>query len=103
MLLFEKESITKDDSSVKSQARFGTIPADEFVDGMTIGFLRTRRPERVRTAFFDCSRSGSRSIVLGLECLGVFRCAILAASHAAISMVVQLETDDLEVPRAVSG
>lgn len=26
----------------------------------------------------------------------VFRCAILAASHAAVSMVVQLEADDLE-------
>src|SRR6266853_5527040 len=49
-----------------------------------------------RTAFFDCSRSGSRSIVLDLERFDFFRCAILAASHAAASMVVQLEADGFE-------
>jgi len=31
-----------------------------------------------------------------LERFDVFRCAILAASHAAISMVVQLKTYGLE-------
>src|ERR1039458_6074432 len=59
----------------------------------------------LRTAFFDCSKSASRSIVLALERFDVFRCAILAASHAAVSMVVQLETDGLEVskPAAVQS
>jgi hypothetical protein len=42
--------------------------------------------------FFDCSKSGSRSIVLALERLFAFlRCPILAASCAAFSMVIQLE------------
>src|SRR6266852_1426488 len=49
-----------------------------------------------RTAFFDCSKSGSRSIVLHLEPFDFFRCAILAASHAAISMVIQLKVYSLE-------
>src|ERR1039458_7892490 len=50
----------------------------------------------LRTAFFDCSKSASRSIVLALERFDVFRCAILAASYAAVNMVVQLETYGLE-------
>src|SRR5438128_12698661 len=51
-----------------------------------------------RTAFFDCSKSGSRSIVLALErLLAFFRCPILAASRAAISMVVHKD------PNPVSG
>ena len=42
------------------------------------------------TAFFDCSKSGSRSIVLGLERLDVF------LLRREVSMVVQLETYGLE-------
>ena len=48
------------------------------------------------TAFFDCSKSGRRSIVLGLDHFDVFRRAILAASHAAFSMVIQSEADGSE-------
>ncbi|MGA9645495.1 MAG: hypothetical protein WBQ76_06200, partial [Candidatus Korobacteraceae bacterium] len=36
VFLFEEEPVTKDDSSVKGQTRFGTVPPDEFVDGMTV-------------------------------------------------------------------
>jgi hypothetical protein len=36
LLLFEKEPVAEDDSSVEGQSRFGTIPADELVDGMTV-------------------------------------------------------------------
>src|SRR5208282_5794601 len=44
-----------------------------------------------RTAFFDCSRSGSRSIDLARERFFVFfQRPILAASCAAFSMVVHL-------------
>ena len=43
--MFEKESVAKNDGSVKGQTRFGAIPADEFVDGMTVGFLRAGSPE----------------------------------------------------------
>src|SRR5258708_38186651 len=51
----------------------------------------------LRTAFFDCSKSGRRSIVLGLGRLVVFfRRAILAASYAAFSMVIPLEGKELE-------
>jgi len=69
-----------------------------------------------RTAFFDCSKSGSRSIVLGLERLVVFfrksgsrsivlglerlvvffRRAMLAASYAAFSMVIYSRAEGLE-------
>src|SRR6266849_1257935 len=52
-----------------------------------------------RTAFFDCSKSGNRSIVLGLERLVVFfRRAILAASYAAFSMVIHLEGKRTRTP-----
>src|SRR6267143_1754424 len=48
-----------------------------------------------RTAFFDCSKSGKRSIVFGRERLLVFfRRPILAASCAAFSMVIHLEARD---------
>src|SRR3979409_2079487 len=58
-----------------------------------------------RTAFFDCSKSGKRSIVFARERLLVFfRRPILAASCAAFSMVIHSEADGLE-PRLwiVSG
>jgi hypothetical protein len=43
-------------------------------------------PSGWRTAFFDCSKSASRSIVLALERFDVLRCAMLAASCAARSV-----------------
>src|SRR5271167_2236121 len=50
-----------------------------------------------RTAFFECSKSGSRSIVFARERLLVFfRRPILAASCAAFSMVIHSEADGLE-------
>jgi hypothetical protein len=36
ILLFEKVPVAKDDRPVKGQTRLGTVPADEFVDGMTV-------------------------------------------------------------------
>jgi hypothetical protein len=36
ILLFQKEPVAKNDGSVKGQSRFGTIPTDEFIDGMTV-------------------------------------------------------------------
>lgn len=54
-------------------------------------------PSEFRTAFFACSKSGSRRIVLDLERLGVFfRRAILAASYAAFSMVIHSKAPGLE-------
>jgi hypothetical protein len=47
-----------------------------------------------RTAFFDCSKSGSGRIVLALSLVVLFRRAILAASYAAFSMVVHVEAKD---------
>src|ERR1019366_8140127 len=46
VLLFEEEAVAEDNSSVKRQTRFRTVPADEFLDGMTVGFLRTGCGER---------------------------------------------------------
>ena len=34
-----RESITKDSATVEGQARLGTVPTDEFIDGMRIRFL----------------------------------------------------------------
>jgi hypothetical protein len=57
-----------------------------------------------RTAFFDCSKSGSRSIVFARERLLVFfRRPILAASCAAFSMVIHSEADGLEPRFWISG
>jgi len=36
VLLLEKEPVAEDDSSIEGQSRFGTIPTDELVDGMTV-------------------------------------------------------------------
>ena len=42
------------------------------------------RPVSEELHSFDCPRSASRSIVLALERFDVFRCTILAASHATL-------------------
>lgn len=79
-------------STVEDQARLGTVPTDEFIDGISIRLLGTRRCERVQNRVFDCSKSGNRSILLACERLLVFfRCPILAASCAAFSMVIHEE------------
>jgi hypothetical protein len=57
---------------------------------------QSKKKSAERTVCFDCSRSASRSIVLAFERFDVFRCAILAASHAAIRRVAQLEAYGLE-------
>jgi len=36
VFLFEKEPVTKDNSSVESKTRFGAILPDKLVDGMTV-------------------------------------------------------------------
>jgi len=36
VLLFEKEPVAKNDSSVKCQAGFGAVPSYEFDDGMAV-------------------------------------------------------------------
>lgn len=48
VLLFEKESITKNNTTVEGQTRLGAIPADEFIDCMSIRLLGTRRCQRVQ-------------------------------------------------------
>ena len=48
VFLFEKEPVTKDNRPVEGQTRFGTVQPMNFVDGMTVGFLRTGRRERVK-------------------------------------------------------
>jgi hypothetical protein len=48
VLLFEEKTAAKDNGSVNGRARFGTVLPDGFVDGMTVGFLRAGRCERVQ-------------------------------------------------------
>ena len=43
---------------VKGQARLGTVPPDEFVDGMTVGFLRTGRCGRVKNRILQLLQVG---------------------------------------------
>jgi hypothetical protein len=45
---------------------------DEFIDGMRSDSCELAAASELRTAFFDCSKSGSRSTVLSRECLLVF-------------------------------
>jgi hypothetical protein len=42
--LFQEEPISKHDGSIEREARLRTIPPDELIDGVSVGFLRTRRP-----------------------------------------------------------
>jgi hypothetical protein len=67
VLLFEKEPVPKDDGSVKCQTRFGTVPPYKFVDGVTVGFLRTGCAERVKNRILRLLQTASRSIVLALK------------------------------------
>ena len=94
--MFEKDSITKD--RVRLKARRGSEQYQPMNSSMACAYdsCELAAASELRTAFFDCSKSGSRSIVLDLERFDFFRCAILAASHAAASMVVQLEADGFE-------
>jgi hypothetical protein len=46
--------------SVESQARFRTIPVNEFSDGVTITSLASGLVRLVKTAALACSRSGRR-------------------------------------------
>jgi hypothetical protein len=66
---------------------------------LAMGPTRAHYPKTViprRLANDAAQKAASRSIVFALERFDVFRCAILAASHAAISMVVQFGADSLE-------
>src|SRR6201987_4562966 len=67
VLLFENEPVPKDDGSVKCQTRFGTVPPYKFVDGVTVGFLRTGCAERVQNRILRLLQTASRSIVLALK------------------------------------
>src|SRR6516164_6292885 len=65
VLLFEEKPVAKDDSPVKGQTRFGTVPPDEFVDGMTVGFLRTGRCERVENCVLRLLQVGQPKYCFG--------------------------------------
>jgi hypothetical protein len=52
------------------------------------------RPERLKKN--PTRHRQGRSTLFAVDRFDVFRCAILAASNAAVSMVVQLEPDGLE-------
>jgi len=64
--LFEKESVSKNHGSVKGQTRFGAIPADEFVDGMSVGFLRTWGCERLKDGSLRLLQIGQAKYGFGL-------------------------------------
>ena len=96
-VMTRENSNLEDNTTVEGQAWLGTVPTDEFVNGMRVRFLRTCAASELRTAFFDCSKSGRRSIVFARERLLVFfRRPILGASCAAFSMVIHSEADGLE-------
>ena len=70
VLLFEKESMSKDNTTVEGQARLGTVPTDEFVDGTRVRFLGTwyRLPSRhwdARRAARDRRRGWPTNMVCG--------------------------------------
>jgi len=54
------------DRAVKGQTRFGTVPPDELVDGMTVGFLRTGRCQRVENCVLRLLQVGQPKYCFGL-------------------------------------
>jgi hypothetical protein len=56
--LFEKESVTKDNNTVEGEARLGTAPTDEFIDGKSIRLLGTRRCKRAQNGVFRLFQVG---------------------------------------------
>ncbi len=63
--LLEEDPIAGNYGFVERQSGLGAVPVDELANGVVVRALRTLRGEAVRTADFDCSRSGSRKTVLG--------------------------------------
>ena len=57
---FEMRPIAQHCNSVESQARFRTIPVNEFIDGVTITPLGVQAGEEFKTAALARSRSGRR-------------------------------------------
>ena len=58
---FEMRPIAQDDYSVERQARFRTIPVNEFIDGVTITSLGVRTGEAVQDRGFCMLEIGQAS------------------------------------------
>jgi hypothetical protein len=56
----EMRPIAQHYNSVESQARFRTIPVNEFIDGVRITPLRVQAGEAIQDSALACSRSGRR-------------------------------------------
>jgi len=82
IFLFGKESVAKYDSSVKGQTRFGAIPTDEFVDGMTVGFLRAGSTEGVKHGSLRLLQIGQSKNRLSL---GAFRSVVMDHTSGLLS------------------
>ena len=68
MCLLEEYAVASHNSFVEGKPRFGTVPVGEFAYRMLVGASRSSVKFRLlRTAVFECSRSGSRSTDLGLR------------------------------------
>jgi hypothetical protein len=59
-------SIAQDHDPVEGQARFGTIPVNELIDGVTITRFASIELRLFNTAALACSRSGKRRMDLVL-------------------------------------
>ena len=85
MLLLQSNAIPSHDRFVERQSWFRAIPFDELTNRMIVGTLGARRDLAVRTADFDCSRSGSLRTVFGaFFLLGFKNLAIGAASFCRV-------------------
>jgi len=67
MSLFERNAVPSNYGLVESQPGFGAVPFDKFANGVIVGALRTLEVRLLRTADFDCSRSGSFKTVFGVR------------------------------------
>ena len=77
IVLLQKEPIPKHDRAVDASRRLRAVPADEFVDCVTVGFLRTRGWQRVQHRGFRMFLIGEPKYRLGP---GPFQC-FLATCH----------------------
>ena len=75
------------------QTRFATVPADKFVDGMTVGFLRTGCCERVKDRILRLLQVGKPKYCFrfGASCC-LSMCHTGGLLRRVVSMVVQLKT-----------
>ena len=67
MRLFQEDAVPDDDSLIERKPRLGTVPVREFTIACSYDRRELGDVKLLRVAVFECSKSGSRSTVLGVR------------------------------------